>query len=402
MPVLIELRHSPKLANAAFAARPSGPGACYLKSGAVPSLPGFVLDESFAPVALPGRRPVRHSGDRFGLDSALNLHLAAENSTYLVRGKISSAGADAFAEEARKSSEVVGVFADVPIAPTGVCPGSLPAGAEANGERLLGTPSMLRRGRNGTGVLVAVVDTGINLQELQARGMNPITDPARSWVWGGGVTPFDSPVGHGTQCAGDVLVAAPRATLLDIALLRPAPSFPTLLSDAVRAFRHLLTLLLSTPTPLPLVVINGWDKCPGHRDFPVGNPGNCSHNPVHPFNVIVASLERAGADNLFAAGNCGVTGPERRCVNPDTGAPAAAGTIVGASSRPAPLAVGGMEVAHASAEVRSHEPGLLQPVPLGFRQRYPRLFELLRDPRIRSSSCRCPTSSDRAARVRVS
>lgn len=116
-----------------------------------------------------------------------------------------------------------------------------------------------------------------------------------------------------------------------------------------------------------------------HRDFPVGHPGNCSHNPAHPFNVIVAALERAGADILFAAGNSGVTGSNGHCVSPDPGTPAAVGT----NHRPAALAVGGGDVAHAFAGVCSREPGVLRPVPLGFRQRYPRLCELLRDPRIR-------------------
>jgi hypothetical protein len=30
--------------------------------------------------------------------------------------------------------------------------------------------------------------------------------------------------------------------------------------------------------------------------FPIGHPGNYSNNPAHPFNVIVATLESAGAD----------------------------------------------------------------------------------------------------------
>jgi hypothetical protein len=53
------------------------------------------------------------------------------------------------------------------------------------------------------------------------------------------------------------------------------------------------------------VVNNSWGMFNPTWDFPVGDPQNYSDNPNHPFNIIVASLEAAGADILFAAGNCG-------------------------------------------------------------------------------------------------
>jgi subtilisin family serine protease len=358
MPLLIELRPSPKLESAAFAAEASTTAAAPLDTTAVPKLPGLKLDTTYAPVALPGHKTREHSGNRFDLEAAFNLDLAPENSTYLVRGEVVADKAEEFVKQAKKNPAVVGVFADVPIAPIVACPGSPAIGTDADVERVLSVPAMRRCGMDGTGVLVAVVDTGINLQHLQARGKNPITDPARSWTWNPAVLPFQSPADHGTMCAYDVLIAAPRAALLDVALLH-STTFPTLLSDAVRAFRHLLTLLTSSPTPLSLVVTNSWGKFPVHRDFPMGHPSNYSHNPAHPFNVIVASLERAGADILFAAGNCGVTCPDGRCVNPDTGATVTANTIVGANSHPAVLTVGGVDVTNALAGYSSQGPGAL-------------------------------------------
>jgi uncharacterized protein (TIGR02996 family) len=71
-------------------------------------------------------------------------------------------------------------------------------------------------------------------------------------------------------------------------------------------------------------------------DFPVGSPQNYSDNPNHPFNIIVSSLEAAGADILFAAGNCGPECPDGRCRGAtDKG-------IYGANTSPAVTCVAGV------------------------------------------------------------
>ena len=89
-----------------------------------------------------------------------------------------------------------------------------------------------------------------------------------------------------------------------------------LLSDAVRAYSHLLTVMNAPRRPgesRSLVVNNSWGMFHPSWDFPVGHPGNYSDNPLHPFTRIVGTLERAGADILFAAGNCGANCPDGRC-----------------------------------------------------------------------------------------
>ena len=73
-------------------------------------------------------------------------------------------------------------------------------------------------------------------------------------------------------------------------------------------------------------------------DLPVGHSGNYSDNPNHPFNIIVASLEAAGADILFAAGNCGPECPDGRCQGVTNAG------IFGANSSPAVLSVAGASV----------------------------------------------------------
>jgi subtilisin family serine protease len=90
-------------------------------------------------------------------------------------------------------------------------------------------------------------------------------------------------------------------------------------------------------------------------DFPVGHPGNYSDNPAHPFNVIVASLEAAGADILFAAGNCGRDCPDGRCRF------GAARPICGANSHPSVLSVAGVDTSKHRVGYSSQGPGRLDP-----------------------------------------
>ncbi|MET8797738.1 S8 family serine peptidase [Nocardia sp. NPDC004568] len=86
--------------------------------------------------------------------------------------------------------------------------------------------------------------------------------------------------------------------------------------------------------------------------FPVGDPGNYSDNPDHPFNVIVAALDAAGADILFAAGNCGRDCPDGRCAYPER-------PITGANSHPAVLSVGGVDTGGQRVGYSSQGPGRL-------------------------------------------
>jgi subtilisin family serine protease len=101
------------------------------------------------------------------------------------------------------------------------------------------------------------------------------------------------------------------------------------------------------------VVSNSWGMFSPTWDFPVGHPGNYSDNPAHPFNVIVASLEAAGADVLFAAGNCGRDCPDGRCQFGSTR------PICGANSHPAVISVAGVDVKRGRVGYSSQGPGRL-------------------------------------------
>ncbi len=74
----------------------------------------------------------------------------------------------------------MGVFSDPIIEPGIVC-GNRPAvGSDADVERLLCTADMRFSGMDGLGVLVAIVDGGINMPYLNSRGKTPTLDASRS------------------------------------------------------------------------------------------------------------------------------------------------------------------------------------------------------------------------------
>lgn len=118
------------------------------------------------------------------------------------------------------------------------------------------------------------------------------------------------------MCAYDALLAAPRALLLDHAVL-DAPSMSGVLSNAISSYGKLLQLSALAQRPFhSMVVSNSWGMYSASWDFPAGHPGRFGDNPNHPFNIQVGSLAAAGADILFAAGNCGPACPDRRCDQP--------------------------------------------------------------------------------------
>ncbi|MGI5466732.1 S8 family serine peptidase [Streptomyces sp. CA-132043] len=163
---------------------------------------------------------------------------------------------------------------------------------------------------------------------------------------------------HGTMCAFDALIVARRIALLDLPVLGSTRQGTTvmegLLSDAIAAYAHLRSLLEAVPPEqrTGLVVSNSWGLYSPRWDFPPGHPGNYSDNRAHPFNLAVAALENAGADILFAAGNCGRDCPDGRCGFPDR-------PINGANSHPRVLSVAGVDTRGVRVGYSSQGPGRL-------------------------------------------
>jgi subtilisin family serine protease len=343
-----------------------------LAAAAIPAPAGLRLDASFPPTPVPDPR-VEHlprgealearTGRAFDVRSRVSVNLQPEEVPYIIRGEIED---DAQAEALRDQPGVRAVYSDPLIVPCPVCPGSPAVGTDRDVARLLGVDRLAAAGMDGRGALVAVVDTGINLAHLRSRGLNPAVDPQRSWAPAGAAgDPFNHPVGHGTMCAYDALIAAPRATLLDIAVLlsnrpvQPGESGVTgLLSDAIAAYSHLLAILRG-PGRRPgeavsLVVSNSWAIFSPAWDFPPNHPANYTDRVDHLFNRSVTTLEAFGADILFAAGNCGTDCPDDRCRWP-----AGESTIAGANSHPAVLSVAGVDTTGQRVGYSSTGPGRL-------------------------------------------
>jgi hypothetical protein len=346
MRVLVQLRNATTLSSVA---------------PVIEGIKGFNCDYSFSPVQVPSPLPRYAGASLFALAQPMTFSFEPSQSTYLLRGQIPDdpVRQAQSLDDAFKNPNVAGVFADPAIESCPICPGDPPRGTVADVANLLSISDLASAGLDGRDVFLAVVDTGINLAYLATQGRKPTLDVQKSWTPAGVPTsPGQHPKDHGTMCAYDVGIAAPRATLVDYAVLLSRTPGQTvmsgLLSDAVAGYSNLLTLLNGMPVnSRRLVVSNSWGMFSPKWDFPVGHPGNYSDNPAHPFNIIVASLESAGADILFAAGNCGRDCPDGRCEF--SGSP----PICGANSHPKVISVAGIDVQKNRVGYSSQGPGRL-------------------------------------------
>lgn len=345
--VIIELTHTKALEKVAFAAMTNMDVTLEKKFSPIES-DAFNLDESFASAVLPS------ISEKNGTASASNIYDSTSNissdtvpshCTYAMRGSVENESAlTALEKELSTKRNVKGIFADASIHPQLVCPNSLPIGDHLKVEELLHTSKLREKGMDGSGVLVAIVDSGINIDYLNSRGKTPQTNLSLSWSPNPRFTPFDSEIGHGTMCAYDVCIAAPKCTLIDIPLLSSTRSggsaMEGVLSDAIKAYSHLIFDVMKRQTRpgenMSLIVNNSWGMFHQSWDYPVDHPGNYSSNHNHPFNRIVLALEKEGADILFAAGNCGPECPDRRCQGVTNMG------IYGANSSPGVISVAGV------------------------------------------------------------
>lgn len=212
-----------------------------------------------------------------------------------------------------------------------VNPGNKSVGTIQDVGRRVEAASLAAGGMKGRGVRVCVVDTGIDGKQVNVSG---------GWSPWPGIAPGTSEPGHGTMCAIDVLVAAPEAQIHDYPLLRTKASggWVGRLGDAIRFYAEILAFLLSNPGPL--VVSNSWGIWNEDDDAPRGSPQNYSVNPAHPFNQVTGALIGAGADVIFAAGNCGKSASLEPCGN----SVGPGNSIHGANSHPEVVTVGAVTV----------------------------------------------------------
>ena len=356
MRVLIQLRSSQRT-RSALASRAPAAG---LAESLTPAAPGLIVDATYEPVEIPAPQAPEPGANPFALNQPMEFSFARSAVTHVVRGEIADATVSETISALMVSDpDVVGVFSD-PVIESMVCP-KQPVGNHKDVAKRLDVSYLENRGMDGRNVKLAIVDSGINKAHLESLGRKPKLDTGKSWnppkVTG---KPGRHPVDHGTMCAFDAGIAAPKATLLDYALLLAPPSGPKVmsgyLSDGVLGYSKLLRLIRDTaPGRRRMVVSNSWGMFSPSWDFPPGHPGNYSDNPAHPFNVIVASLERQGADILFAAGNCG----RSPCIDGRCDFKRNQRAICGANSHPKVLSVGGIDTKRRLIGYSSRGPGRL-------------------------------------------
>jgi hypothetical protein len=325
------------------------------------SPPGFVVDPSFAAVPIAVRAATQ-------VTTAMTMGAVSPSTSgqighsYVIRGLIDESDLDNATQNTLLPDGTPRIFADPEISgmpPT--CGGDPPLGTALDVKRLLGAGRLIQQKMDGRDVVLAIVDTGINLPYLQSKGLSPTLDIHASWSSSPSIVPGQTPVNHGTMCAYDALLTAPNALLFDHAVMSgvtPGGSAMSgVLSNAIASYGKLLQLMTLHPDERhfhSMVVSNSWGMFKRSWDFPVGHPGRYGDNPRHPFNIVVGSLATAGADILFAAGNCGPACPDGRCDPPPNLPP-----IFLANSHQDVLCVAGVDASGALVGYSSHGPGIL-------------------------------------------
>jgi len=295
---------------------------------------GLTLDLTFPPVPLP----------EAGVEDLVGVYKDPQTaSRFVVR---------CFAEVS-DPSEIIRrfpkhqIFADPRSGVFPIC-GDHPAiGNTGDVQVRLGTGTLAAKGLDGNNVAIAIVDSGIAASHLaEKRGAAPNLDSANSWRPGNIATdPGNQPFDHGTMCAYDALLVAPKATLLDYPMLltrsgRDEHTVAATVSAAMTAFARLLVDWAVTQRLQynALVVSNSWGIYHQSLDFPIGSPARYTDNLAHPFHLLVAGLASTGVDIVFAAGNCGSDCPGPPCLG------VSSRTIWGANGYREVLTVAGCDV----------------------------------------------------------
>jgi hypothetical protein len=323
-----------------------------------PTLPRFPIPDQFRfdrdfPIVPMGRVP----GAGLGLPPSPDPLLAEQ---FVVRGSIEAASP----EEIPETLDGRLVLADPQVDVYSTCFTDAAIGTADDVASRLDLAALHAAGLDGEGVAIGIVDTGINLDFLEGKlGKRPAFDPAYSWKPpGSAVDPGHFPRGHGTMCAYAALLAAPKATLLDIPALigTPAGGAPigARISTVYVAVSGLVAQALialpatGQPKYRAIVLSNSWGMYHPSWDFPAGHPGRYSDNPQHPFTATLKVLSINNVDIVFAAGNCGAECPDDRCQN------VFAQSITGANASSEFLTVTGCDLNDRRAGYASRGPGI--------------------------------------------
>ncbi|OFD70031.1 S8 family serine peptidase [Bacillus mycoides] len=292
---------------------------------------GFYIDREFQPVHIQPK-------DHLMVAMSVNMEKAV-----LVRGTIKKEKI----EEIKSQVDVIDVYLDTPIAPfsncfatgtvtdTSIMHGSVDCNTEtAKGNPLdvaayLGVDQLWRQGFKGKGIVIGIVDGGIEAMGRTPNGRIPNVIggfPIDSWGMG---AYWDK---HGNMTATDALLMAPETQLYDLRIADPNNSIPAMISNAIQAYSWAINQHRLNGTPH--ILSNSWGL------FQKAWDERYATEPNHPFTRMVVEAIKEGILVLFSAGNCGQLCSDFKCQN-DIGA---GKSIWGANGHPSVMTVGAANI----------------------------------------------------------
>ena len=354
IPVFLDVQADDNLLKSVLAGRFGRDARLALREKLQRRFEKFSLDPGFDAIPA-GRAMARRIGiPELNLDGGLLHHLA-------VRGTIEVDDVN----DVPESVDGNPVLADPTVGTYLTCLGDNPIGNASDVATKLNVAGLHAGGLDGDGVAIAIVDSGINIAFLEQKlGFRPKLDTAYSWRPPGlNVEPGAYPVGHGTMCAYAALLAAPKATLIDVPAFVGTPAGGSVIGQRLSiAYQGIAQLsafwsIAFTPSGAPkykaLVISNSWGMYHPSHDFPVGHRGRYSDNPLHVFTRSISAMSRIDeVDIVFAAGNCGGECPDEQCRNVTTA------TITGANACLDVLTVAGCNLSDERVGYSSQGPGI--------------------------------------------
>jgi subtilisin family serine protease len=237
-----------------------------------------------------------------------------ETDNLLFRGHIDEAEIPRLA----RLPEIVKVWMDAPITPFGTMPSypcdceNMPKGNISDVAEYLEVRDLWAKGYKGNGIVVAVVDGGINAIGRPAAPeedscMRQVVDGWPAEDWGTTSANWEN---HGNMVAFDVLGMAPQASIYDVRVSGPKGSrkpMTSVISDAAAAFQWCIDRRRLDGTPH--IITCSWGMMQSAWE-PV-----YATDPTHFFTTKVEQALDAGIIVLFAAGNCGSDCCHKQCGN---------------------------------------------------------------------------------------
>lgn len=250
---------------------------------------------------------------------------------------------------------------EVPARADPICPLPAEGPKEKKTRSLLAATALEQRHMDGSGVLLVIVDSPINLQRVKQRrrDVQYRNDLGRT-VTGGTPQGDGDPLGHGTKTALLATMMAPKASLTEMSTYAQGTA---LLASALQGYSKLARLIAERGLFKEfrgIVVVNSWET----DDYQHGvHAGSCDgedlsgviypNQPCHSLNAALAALAEAGVDFVFAAGNAG------HCSS--AAGANTLGSIEGPSGHDAVLSVAAVDVKKRRLRDSGQGPGHLSP-----------------------------------------